>query len=123
MPTWNFSSVYVTGVARVLQTDELADSLIQLASTQEATQTLGVRPWCPGDVPRSALLQMQANIVGFELLIEAIEGKRKLSQNRELEDARAVVQALRTKAEGDGKLSASALVAQDMHRIYGRACM
>ena len=65
---------------------------------QEQTQ---VRPWALSDAPQSYVDAMLRGIVGFRFVITRIEGKWKMSQNRELNDQLGVTKGLGQRAEGD----------------------
>lgn len=51
-------------------------------------------PWQVNDAPSDFVSAQLRGIVGFEIEIEAMSGKFKLSQNRPAQDQRAVVTAL-----------------------------
>ena len=51
-------------------------------------------PWSIDDAPDGYIATQARAIVGLELLIERIDAKRKLSQNRSAEDVRGVVEGL-----------------------------
>jgi transcriptional regulator len=65
---------------------------------QEQTQ---VRPWALSDAPQPYVDAMLRGIIGFRFVITRIEGKWKMSQNRELNDQVGVTKGLRERAEGD----------------------
>lgn len=54
------------------------------------------RPWQMGDAPRDYLAQRLAAVVGIEVEVERLEGKFKLSQNRDTADRAGVVTGLAT---------------------------
>jgi transcriptional regulator len=70
----------------------------ELTTQQEQTQA---RPWALSDAPRSYVAAMLRGIVGFCFAITRIEGKWKMSQNRELNDQLGVAEGLGQRAEGD----------------------
>ena len=53
------------------------------------------------DAPANYLAELLADIVGIEVELTRIEGKRKLSQNREARDFHGTVQALDARGRQD----------------------
>ena len=51
-------------------------------------------PWKMGDAPADYLDENLAQIVGLEIELTRLEGKRKLSQNRDERDFASILQAL-----------------------------
>lgn len=97
VPTWNYSVVHAQGRVRALDEGELRELLDQLSRTYE-----GDRPgaWRLSDQPEDFVAKMLRAISGFEMQVESLEGKFKLSQNRPEEIGR-VVAALESQGEGD----------------------
>ncbi|MGA9747578.1 MAG: FMN-binding negative transcriptional regulator [Nocardioides sp.] len=96
VPTWNYSAVQAAGRATVHDdVDWLREAVSRLTGLHEGRRA---RPWGVGDAPAQYLAKQLRAIVGVELLVERIEAKAKLSQNRSAEDAAGVVAGLR--AEG-----------------------
>ncbi|HKS62268.1 MAG TPA: FMN-binding negative transcriptional regulator, partial [Xanthobacteraceae bacterium] len=65
------------------------------------------------DAPESYIDVMLRGIVGFRFAITRLEGKWKMSQNREMPDREGVVAGLTARASGDDRETADA-VAQAM---------
>jgi transcriptional regulator len=92
VPTWNYVAVHVYG--RVRFTSEhsfLARHLERLVARHESGRPA---PWAIGDAPAEYIERQMKAIVGVELVIERIEGKWKMSQNRSAADVDGVVQGL-----------------------------
>jgi transcriptional regulator len=87
VPTWNYAVVHAHGKARLMDEAELHDLVIRLSNTYEAGRP---QPWRATDLPAAYVSGMLANIVGFEIEVERLEGKFKLSQNRPAEVPRVV---------------------------------
>ncbi len=77
LPTWNFVSVHVRGTARVIGRDELVAGLVSIP--ENADHRPRAYRLAPDD-PRIAPLI--GGIVGFRMEIREIEGRFKLSQDR-----------------------------------------
>lgn len=97
VPTWNYEAVHAHGHIRVRDDERFLRALLgRLTRTHEAGQP---SPWRMSDAPADYLNELLGQIVGIEVELSRIEGKRKLSQNREPRDFEGVVQAL----EGSGQ--------------------
>lgn len=92
VPTWNYAMVQVRGRAR-LQNDPawLAAQIAKLTDGMEADRPA---PWAVTDAPDDFIAMQMKAIVGVEIEITAMEGKWKVSQNRNEADKRGVVEGL-----------------------------
>ncbi len=91
VPTWNYITVHARGRIRWIQdADWLRAHAGALSDAHEAGRE---QPWGIGDAPESYLAAMLRGIVGFELTVETLEGKWKLSQNRDAADRDGVREA------------------------------
>ncbi|WP_334118678.1 FMN-binding negative transcriptional regulator [Limnobacter sp.] len=96
VPTWNYAVVHVKGQMRVVDDAAwLHQQLEDLTAQQEAGRTM---PWSVNDAPAGFLDQIKQAIVGFEVQIESMVGKWKVSQNQPPGNRATVVQGL----EGEG---------------------
>jgi transcriptional regulator len=90
VPTWNYATVHVRGRARLLhgavELERLVGRLVHYFEGARA------EPWRM-QLPAEYQAQMLNGIVGFEIEIEEMMGKFKLSQNRPEEDRQRVQQA------------------------------
>ncbi|GAB3740935.1 FMN-binding negative transcriptional regulator [Silanimonas algicola] len=97
VPTWNYEVVHVHGRIRVLDdTNAVRGAVAKLTRQSEAGEPV---PWKMGDAAADYLASELAHIVAIEIAIERIEGKRKLSQNRDERDFRNVVETLEQRGE------------------------
>ena len=93
VPTWNYGAVHVYGRPRVLEgADATRDAVARLVQQHDPG-------WPLGEQPEEFIAGMLRGIVAFEMPIERVEGKLKLSQNRPAADRPGIVRALR--AGGD----------------------
>jgi len=102
VPTWNYTTVHARG--RLQFHDDPAwvlDAVERLTTRHEGTRA---EPWAVSDAPERFVQSQLTAIVGFELEITSLEGKRKVSQNREDADRKGVVDGLG--AEGDEEMLA-----------------
>jgi transcriptional regulator len=92
VPTWNYVAVHAYGSAEVF-TD--AGRLLKLVSALTDRHEAGrAQPWKVADAPADYIDGMLKAIVGFALPIQRLEGKRKLSQNRNSADIVGVREGL-----------------------------
>ena len=99
VPTWNYAIVHAYGRPEVMQEKEwLLRHVTELTAQQERAEA---RPWALSDAPDSYIEAMLRGIVGFRFGITRLEGKWKMSQNREMQDRMGVAKGLNARATGD----------------------
>jgi transcriptional regulator len=92
VPTWNYVAVHAYGpVAFFADPARLLDIVTRLTERQEAGRAA---PWAVSDAPASYVAGMLNGIIGFALPIARIEGKWKMSQNRDERDRLGVQRGL-----------------------------
>ncbi|MDG2269518.1 MAG: FMN-binding negative transcriptional regulator [Alphaproteobacteria bacterium] len=90
VPTWNYAVVHAYGTPRRI--DDVAEIHRQ---QEELVATFeGPDGWTMDSQPDHYIEGMLGGITAFEMPIDRIEGKFKLSQNRSVEDRRSVIAAL-----------------------------
>jgi transcriptional regulator len=94
VPTWNYATVHVRGTIRFIDDPVWLRALVE--SLTDEHERHNVHPWKVTDAPADYIAGMVRAIVGFEILVSAIEGKFKASQNRSAADRAGVAEALRT---------------------------
>lgn len=91
VPTWNYVAVHAYGRATLIEDpDALLDLLQQSVTVYEGGMP---QPWAI-DTASPVVRKLLAQIVGFRIEIERLEGKWKLNQNHPVERRRKVVTAL-----------------------------
>jgi len=99
VPTWNYAVVHAYGRLEVMNDAEwLRRHVSELTAQQEKGES---KPWAVTDAPKTFVDTMLRGIVGFRFDITRLEGKWKMSQNREMQDRAGVVGGLRTRRNGD----------------------
>ncbi|AVO49390.1 transcriptional regulator [Melaminivora suipulveris] len=99
VPTWNYEAVHVHGQLSVHDDERHVRGVVaRLTRQYEASEP---QPWKMGDAPRDYLDEMLRAIVGIEVAIMRIEGKRKLSQNRSAADRDGVIGQLHSRDRQD----------------------
>jgi transcriptional regulator len=111
VPTWNYAAVHAYGRPEVVQDKVwLRRHVGELTAQQERSET---RPWSLSDAPETYIETMLRGIVGFRFVFARLEGKWKMSQNRDLKDREGVVRGLENRGEGDD-LEIAAIVSRQL---------
>jgi transcriptional regulator len=111
VPTWNYTVVHAHGVLRVHDDPEwLRDLVARLTDLHERERH---DPWAITDAPDDFIDRNLRGIVGLELMVDRVEAKRKLSQNRTAEDVAGVIEGL---SQGTAR---ERQVAADMDAVHG----
>lgn len=92
VPTWNYVAIHASGQLSVTE-DEVELRALVGALTQ-IHERLRARPWQVADAPADFVRSQIKGIVGVTLMLEKLEGKYKLSQNRPEADRKGVVAGL-----------------------------
>jgi transcriptional regulator len=109
VPTWNYAIVQARGTARIVEdADWLLSQIDAITGQHEGARTA---PWSVSDAPEDFIRAQLKGIVGIEIEITEIEGKWKVSQNRNLSDRQGVAAGL---DEMPGQTDMADLV-----RLYG----
>lgn len=97
VPTWNYVAVHAYGQPEVFTDPQRLLQVVEgLTERHEAGRP---QPWKVADAPADYIDGMLKAIVGFALPIQRLEGKRKLSQNRNAEDIAGVRDGLAASAD------------------------
>jgi transcriptional regulator len=92
VPTWNYVMVQARGIVRLRDDQTWLDKQVAaLTLRQEAGH---ISPWSVSDAPRSYIESQLRGIVGLEIEMTALEGKWKVSQNRQEADRQGVAEGL-----------------------------
>lgn len=104
VPTWNYAMVQVRGRATVFEDAPWLRAQVEaLTGQHEAGRSAA---WQVQDAPEDFIASQLRAIVGFEIEIEEMMGKFKLSQNRPEGDRTSVVSALGQEGPGGADLAA-----------------
>jgi len=100
VPTWNYRVVHAHGRLRARDEESFVRGVVaRLTRTHEA-QAAPDSPWKMTDSSPEYISQMLAAIVGIEIELTRLEGKFKLSQNKDAGDIEGAAQGL----QAQGKL-------------------
>ena len=92
VPTWNYLAVHAYGAAEFFEdADRLLDVVTRLTRLHESTRK---EVWQVRDAPDDFIKAQLRGIVGFRMPITRIDAKKKMSQNRKIEDRAGVIAGL-----------------------------
>ena len=111
VPTWNYQAVHVYGSVRIIDGEELKTTLSRLVKKYE---NIAKNPVSVETMPHDMIEKQMRAIVGFEISIEKIEAKYKLSQNRTEDDYKNIIKELKELDNPD-----SDKIANEMERLKG----
>jgi transcriptional regulator len=110
VPTWNYAIVHAYGRPAIMNDKAwLKRHVTELSDQQERTEA---HPWKVSDAPESYIDVMLRGIVGFRFEIARLEGKCKMSQNREPQDRLGVIDGLKARATADDLETAETVAAK-----------
>lgn len=99
VPTWNYMVAHAHGRVRIVDDEGFVRGIVgRLTKTHEASQAV---PWKMADSPREFIDGLLQAIVGIEIEITRLEGKSKLSQNKEARDLRGAIEGLAAVGRND----------------------
>jgi transcriptional regulator len=109
VPTWNYVVVHAHGRITIRDDERYVRGVVaRLTRTHEASEP---QPWKMGDAPKDFIDTLLKSIVGVQIDITRLEGKTKLSQNKEARDIRGAGETLRARENfkiGDAMLAEAA---------------
>jgi transcriptional regulator len=86
VPSWNYRVAHVHGTLCIRDDENFVRSVIARLTRRHEAGTGDARPWKVADSEPDCINQMIAAIVGLQVHITKIEGKFKLSQNKDARD-------------------------------------
>ncbi len=104
-PTWDYMSVHIEGLIKVIDGPDLWESLSRLVDKYEV---IARAPVTLATLPQTVLNQIKA-IVGFEVSIDRINASFKMSQNRNETDYQAIIDELNILDTASSRLMSNAL--------------
>lgn len=92
VPTWNYEVVHAHGSIHVRDDEKFVQGVVaRLTRRHEADQP---RPWKMSDAPPDYLAEQLRHIVGIEVRLSRLEGKRKLNQHHRPQDREGAIRGL-----------------------------
>ncbi|MFD1385469.1 FMN-binding negative transcriptional regulator [Oceanobacillus oncorhynchi subsp. oncorhynchi] len=100
VPTWNYQAVHMYGTPRILEKEELLESLKTLSDTYENHRDPSFS--VEGYTPKLLDAQLKA-IVGLEIKVTEVQAAYKLSQNRNETDYQHIIDHLKKEGDSDSE--------------------
>lgn len=97
VPTWNYVTVHASGPVEFFDDHaRLLEAVRRLTNLHEANLHEAGRgtPWAVTDAPKDFIAAQLRGIVGLRMEVAKLEGKRKMSQNRNAADRAGVAAGL-----------------------------
>lgn len=97
VPTWNYLSIQMRGRLQLIDaTEAVAAVMTQTAVHMEGLLAKGSdhEPWQGGEVDRDLYEGLLHGIVAFRFFPESIEGVKRLNQDKDLRDVKAIMRGL-----------------------------
>ena len=107
VPTWNYVAIHAYGSLEFI--DDPARLRAHVTAMTDRHEAARPSPWAVSDAPDDFIESMLRGIVGFRLTVTRLEGKRKMSQNRSMDDRLGVAAGL----DADGRHDVADLVRPD----------
>jgi transcriptional regulator len=92
VPTWNYAVVHAHGTLRAIDDPDWVYQLLRRLTLRHETPR--AEPWAIGDAPPEFVDTLLKAIVGIEIVVERLEGKWKVSQNRTAGDQARIAAGL-----------------------------
>lgn len=96
VPTWNYTAVHARCEANLVEDDAAIEDILKRTVARFDDR------WTY-DLPADFTAQLRRAIVGVKLKIAALEGKFKLSQNRDREDYDSVLRAFEARTDDNSR--------------------
>lgn len=103
VPTWNYLSVHAYGQARIITAP--AEVMHLLENSIQDYEPAYMQQW--RDLPDAFKHKMLHGIVAFELAIDDLQAKKKLSQNKTLTEQRNIIDNLSNSPDSNAVLTAA----------------
>lgn len=114
VPTWNYAAVHCYGVASLLSDTETQDMLDKLVAKYEP-KLLQDKHIMPDEYQQ----KLRQAIVGFKIVIDEIQAKEKLGQQRSISDQQSVFNGLSASTHADATQLAHYMNQRDIGKGNG----
>lgn len=114
VPTWNYLAAHVSG--RIKALPDLADKRRCVSKLSERFECEGPRAWRLDDEPEDFIRKMLRGIYAFRIVVDAIQTKAKLSQNRSQLDRAGVMNGLKATQRASDLALAKAMLARGLDK-------
>ena len=94
VPTWNYQKVHIYGRIYFLTDEKSARAIVGKLTKHFESVANGINAWKMSDAPKEYMDEMLRQITPFEISVDRVSAKSKLSQNRSDTDYYAVIRRL-----------------------------
>jgi transcriptional regulator len=111
VPTWNYEAISLRGAATTFDDPQRLHTHLEALTGHHESKlpSKAGAAWKVSDAPEDFIARQMRGIVGIEIAVRHIEGKRKLSQNRNAEDREGAVAGLNALATPESTAMAEAI--------------
>jgi transcriptional regulator len=102
VPTWNYISVHAYGQARIIAAPDAVMALLEHSIHDYETSYM--QQW--QELPDDFKLKLLNGIVAFEIEVDELQAKQKLSQNKTIPEQRNIIENLSANADSNAQLTA-----------------
>jgi transcriptional regulator len=99
VPSWNYAAVHAYGRPAVM--NDAAWLLRHVGELTDQQERSAAHPWKVTDAPERYVETMLRGVVGFRFEIARLEGKWKMSQNRDMPDRVGTAEGLEARGRGE----------------------
>jgi transcriptional regulator len=99
VPTWNYIAIHAYGKATLIERVEKKVELLE--QTIRFYEADYLKQWA--SLPHDFKLKMMNGITGFEIIVDDLQAKKKLSQNKSVEERERIITDLISKPDSNEK--------------------
>jgi len=99
VPTWNYIAIHAYGKATLIENVEQKIELLE--QTIQFYEADYLQQWTA--LPDDYKLNMMKGIVGFEIVVDDLQAKKKLSQNKTVKERESIIAELSNKPDSNEK--------------------
>ena len=99
VPTWNYIAIHAYGKATLIESAEQKVKLLE--QTIQFYEADYLKQWAA--LPADYKLNMMKGIVGFEIIVDDLQAKKKLSQNKTEKERESIIAELSNKPDSNEK--------------------
>ncbi|ACU63307.1 FMN-binding negative transcriptional regulator [Chitinophaga pinensis] len=102
VPTWNYISVHAYGQARIIADPDAVMALLE--SSIHDYEASYMQQW--QELPAAFKLKLLNGIVAFEIEVDDLQAKQKLSQNKTMQEQRNIIENLSANTDSTARITA-----------------
>ncbi|MDB5002927.1 MAG: transcriptional regulator [Mucilaginibacter sp.] len=99
VPTWNYIAIHAYGTTTLIENPEQKAELLE--HTIQFYEADYLKQWAA--LPQDFKLNMMKGITGFEIVVDELQGKKKLSQNKTEKERDNIINELSNKPDSNEK--------------------